>query len=820
MKGLVADIRHALRVYARTPVASGLAVVVLAVAMAFVGSFLSLYIDIVFQPHPGFEDSGGLVTIGQNNGRNISSMPYVLLERIDDEVASVATISGFMTTNQQVGPDREQRVVEFVSDRFFGGLRPRLELGRGFESADHDPDAEPVAVISYRYWQEQYGGAPDTVGRLLEIRGRPQFNINPPGQDPAPAEEVTTEFRIVGVMGRDLPSLQAGDTAAWIAYEIGVPLYFGPWDNVRNFNMLRALGRLADGASPAAVAAEIDERYQEADDLNIAPDQPFDAMSGFVLDINAQRNATRQLTLFLAGSVLVALVAAANVSLFLLSRAPGRRRELGIRMAVGAPLRRLARQLSTEASLLVLLATALGLLAGFWLQSYLQGMPFLQGARWQSASLFDWRVIAVIFTFLLLLTLLVSLAPVLGLKRLGIASSSRQVATRANLTQRAACTAQIAIAGTVASAAVAFGWYLGLLITDDHGFETRDIHAVTLSQGPAANNPGNANDFAGALVRRERRREIIEAIPGVEAVAFSTAAPGVNTGILTARIPRPVPPGDTIQFTGMGADRQFFEILGLDILHGRLYEGDEGDVMIVNEAAAQLIWGRTDVVGESLPISISDADSSEMIGVVANISHEHPDTEVPPRIYIPILPFFGGAEAILIRSPMSSADLRTELQSLIDAGELEMTIRDVQSLGDRVSILIAADRARSLLTISSAALVLVLAGFGFYGTQRYLVAAGRREYAIRASIGAGPRALGRLVMSRGLVLSLPGVVLGGLLAFIVSAWLRDDFVSREISPGVVTMAVVAALAGLLLAASLGPARQARRTEPAPLLREE
>ena len=120
----------------------------------------------------------------------------------------------------------------------------------------------------------------------------------------------------------------------------------------------------------------------------------------------------------------------------------------------------------------------------------------------------------------------------------------------------------------------------------------------------------------------------------------------------------------------------------------------------------------------------------------------------------------------------------------------------------------------------TASLVVLLAALGFYGTQRYLVAAGRREYAIRASLGAGPRALGRLVVWRGLLLGLPGLVAGALLAFIIVAWLRDDYVSREISAVGVTVWVVIGLIGLLLAASLGPARAARHTRPAPLLRED
>jgi hypothetical protein len=109
---------------------------------------------------------------------------------------------------------------------------------------------------------------------------------------------------------------------------------------------------------------------------------------------------------------------------------------------------------------------------------------------------------------------------------------------------------------------------------------------------------------------------------------------------------------------------------------------------------------------------------------------------------------------------------------------------------------------------------------GFYGTQRYLVVAGRREYAIRASLAAGPDALGRLVLKRGFFLGMPGLIVGGLLSFVFVAWLRDGLVSRDVSPGIVTIGVVAGLALLLVAASLAPARTARRTQPASLLRED
>jgi ABC-type antimicrobial peptide transport system permease subunit len=815
MNGLATDLRHALRVYARASIASGLGILVLAIAIAVVSSFLTLYIDLAYTPDRAFVDSKELVSIGQNDGRTLDAMSLALIERINEEVGSLSGTVGFLNTDLDLGPTHEQRRVEFVSAGLFGDLHARLRLGRGFDDRDHRSDAEPVAVLSFRYWQARFGGSSDVIGRVLEITGRPALNLAPPGaQSTAATGDRTTEFRIIGVMSRELSSLQEQEAvAAWIPVELGVPLYFAPLDALRNFNMLRALSRRSPGATPEAIATELNQRYENADELGINPDEPFDAMSGLVFDINTQRNAQRQLQLFLAGSMLLVFVAAANVSLFMLSRAPERRRELAIRMSVGASLKRLGRQVATEAGLLVLSAASLGLLIAFWLESYLKSQPFLDGARWQSVTLFDWRVIGIILAFLLILALLVSLAPLLSLRRVGIASSSRQIGTRTNVTQRIACTTQIAIAGAVGAAAVAFGWYFGVLLTADHGYEVRDIHAVTFAQDQAN------EDVDALLLERERRREVIAAIPGFDAVAFGSALPGINARTLTPRVRRPVPPGDPVQFDAVSADRQYFEMLDIGLIGGRIYDEDEADVMLVNEAAARLIWGRLDVSGETLRVPFSNSErGSRIVGVVANVSHGHPEAEVPPRVYVPILRAPG--EVILVRSGLSSADVRSRLQSAVNRGQLRIEIQGVQRLVCRLGELIAADRARGALSIVSSTIVLILAGFGFYGTLHYLVSANRREYAIRTSLGAGPKAIGRLVIGHGLSLGLPGVILGGLFAFIVATWLRGDYVPGTITPVFVTAIVLSGLVILLIAASMGPARQSKRMHAAPILRED
>src|SRR5690606_17520127 len=270
---------------------------------------------------------------------------------------------------------------------------------------------------------------------------------------PSTAEREPTDFRIVGVMGPSytgaLGAAQA-EAAFWLPVEPGLLLLTGTKEaaeTMRTRFSLRGIGERKRGAGAAAVAKELNARYLEdlsAGTFATGAATRFDVLDGLVANAALQRNTQRQLQLFLGGSILLALVAAANVSLFLLARAPGRRRELAIRMAVGAPLTRLSRQLASEAALLVVVGAALGLVASVWLAEFLRGLTFLRQAQWRDVTLLDWRVLAIVGAFLALLTLLVSLAPMLGLKRLGIAASSRQISARATVAQRVAGMAQIA----------------------------------------------------------------------------------------------------------------------------------------------------------------------------------------------------------------------------------------------------------------------------------------------------------------------------------------------------------------------------------------
>ncbi len=829
MKGLFEDVRHALRLYRRTPGASVMVIVVVAIGMAFVAAFLSLYSDLVLRPEAGFEPGARIVSVGWNDGRRAGGLPLELIERIATESSTLAHVAGVAAGQVfAVGASREYGIGELVTSDFFPGIRPKLALGRGFTAEEHDAQGEPVVVISWRYWQEHYDGSPAVLGKTLQI----ERMITPFAPRRAiDEEEPPKDFRIVGVMARDFagiaPPAARITSAFWMPVERGLSIQPAQArEQMKRSMTLRCIARRAQGVGNEAVLRELQGRFADEEFINKRPGARYEVIGRIVQDVFIQRATERQLRLFLGASVLLALVAASNVSLFLLARAPGRRRELGIRMAVGAPPGRLGRQLATEAAVLVLAAVPVGLMLSTWLAGFLRVLPFLRQAQWRDVTVLDWRVLSLVGVVLLAVTLLVSLAPILGLKKMGIAASSRQVAARATVAQRIAGTAQVAIAAVLGGAAMAFTWYLASMLLAYPGYRTKNLYAAPYAMLVRAHMENGRMLTEQGVVDNARKRDAFAAVPGLTAVSLAGAAPGVQspgggTGVST--VPDPQHPELPVRVRTTAIDGRYVGMLGLKVLHGRnLTDNDIGGAL-VNQTFARRFFGRDDVAGEPMPAqsrsagAYTSAEATQIVGVLQDFSFEHPLATIDPMVFATAGSAMGGV--VLVQSTLPLRAFQDEFREVARKLELNMTGNLVPLDRARRDFL-APDRARGFLTIGAAALVALLAAFGFYGIQRYLVAAGRREYAIRASLGAGPRALGRLVFTRGMLLGMPGLVLGAPLAFILVAWLRDDYVSRAISPLAVTLAVVLGLVLLLLVASLGPARLARRTQPAPLLRED
>jgi hypothetical protein len=349
----------------------------------------------------------------------------------------------------------------------------------------------------------------------------------------------------------------------------------------------------------------------------------------------------------------------------------------------------------------------------------------------------------------------------------------------------------------------------------DPGYQTVDRYVI---DGVARMPAGDRNL---RFVEYFRRREAIEAIPGVSALAYGSPVPGWNLERYdTVAVPNPGNDSSPLDVHVGVINERFVNLLDIKLLHGRVPGDSETDIVVVNRTLAHEFWGRDDVVGESVSGNYRwGVAGAEVIGVVENLSFEHPKAAVPPYIFStlgsPAVPI-----AAVVETQLSASDLLQEVKRVTTNSAVDFDVTDVHSLGSLRKELLGEDRARGLLTIAAATVALVMVAVGFYGTQQFLVAAGRREYAIRASLGAGPKSLGRLVVRRGLALGIPGFVLGVPLVFIVVSWLRDEFLSREISSFSVALITVVGLMPILLIASLGPARAAKATQPATLLRQE
>ena len=820
MNGTLADLRHAARHYAETPASSTLALVILAVAMSCIASMLTLWTDLSLKPHPGFERSRELVTLDQTDGTRHLYFSLDFVEAIQQSSTSLQSIAGVRIWAMPAVLDGrpEQSQVELVT-RGFSELWPCMAIGRRFDDADHATGAAATAILSYRFWQERFGGRQEVIGETIRVLPPAIFDPGAPGAQPSDAG---ADYRIVGVLAPRMTGVLDTETDLLIPLESAMAVWPGRPETIRRSQMLTVIGRPAPGASHAAVRAELDADRADLSELLIESSGRMEVRSGVIRNVGAHLEAERQILLFLGGSVLLVLVAACNISLFLLSRAPSRKRELAIRVAVGATWKRLALQLASEAGLLVGIATALGVLVSLWLAVVLRDSPILRSANWRDVSVLDWRVLALVGIATLVVSLLVSVAPILALKRVSIEQDTRVVSARAGAGQRVAGTIQLAAIGPLAGAALGFAWHLANLVVADHGFDATNIHVATVRAREGLRMGGDEDseslmqrlrdDRERTLVERERRRAIIGSLPGIEAVAFGTGVPGRTVRLDLYIVPAPDSPEDNVSFGVASAGVMFPDILGMEILRGRGLETDSSDELLVNETLANQVWGTTDVIGEPL---VGDA---EVVGVVRDIAYDGPSSRVRPMAYRRAVTA-SRFDSILLRSSLSSAAVARLLRSEIDAGVLGIELESVEPLAQIWQRTFTADYARTTITVAAAVIVILIAAFGIYSTQSYLVARGNREYAIRSALGAGPRALGRLVALRTLTIGLPGIVFGSLLCFIAVAWLSADYLSGVVSPIIATAAVTLIGICVVAIASIRPMQRARRTVAGQFLRQ-
>ena len=822
------DLRHTLRGLRGSLTFTIVTIVVLAIGLGANTAMFSLVRGVLMKPLP-FDEPEELVWL-------IESVPAMNMPMFPFNAPDVQDLDSFSTTLGEVGSFQSREVelssggepMTAVTTRVTANLFPLLglepALGRVFQP-EEDVPRSGVVIISYRLWQERFGGATDVLDQRIELDRVPHT--------------------VVGVMRQSdqfpLRSMPLHGTPA----DLYVPMGFTQIE-LSNRGMMHNLGviaRLADGqgfeaaeAEMATLGARILESYPGAAQ---SPDLELHVLMSRLRDV-VVGDFERPLLLLLGAMGLVLLVVCANVANLTLSRSMARSGEMAVRAALGATRKRLAQIYLLESVILALAGGVLGLVfaAGVLRLSQLtlsENLPLVE-----RISIDPW-VVFFVAGLSFVVAFLFGWVPLYGgvAKAEGVAGASpRRTGGRAQqqlLKGVAVVTMALAVVLLVGAGLLLRSF--GRLLALDPGFAGERVLSMTLSlPNQAYPDPQRVLGFVDQL------EDDLAALPGVEAVTIASALP------LEARERRAVvaenalDPNARHSVVVTWASPDFVEALGIELRSGRSFtDSDRADapaVVIASEQLARQHWGRADVIGERMSWRLSETGEpifAEVVGVVGAVNDGPLGSEPSPHLYVPLAQF-DQRELVMATqtdSPwgrvfrvalLSATDDPTTLikpaLARIAAADPSLAVSDVESLQRTLDGGVLAQRFSAWLVTVFAATALLLAAIGLYGVLAYATDRRRREIGVRLALGADGSSVVRLVMLQGLVLAGVGLSFGLLAALGLSRFMRSVLYETSTSDAATLALVAVVLLFSALLASWLPAWRAGRVDPVSTLRPE
>jgi putative ABC transport system permease protein len=808
------DIRYAFRTIARAPGFAAAAIVALALGIGANTAIFSLVRAVFLRDLP-FRDADRLAfvwTIGPNQPRTpLTPGRFLDFRKGARSFASLAGISQLSYTLTGSGlPERLS--ADSVSANFFETLGSTAAIGRTFTPADA---GSRVAVLSHALWMRRFGGDRALVGRALTLNDVPYtvLGVMPP----------TFVWPVVNAQASNGPPPEM-----WLcAVDHDVPamhIETADLSTNRRFGYLRAVGRLAPGATReqaeaelATIAEQIGRRYPESDGGRTASVVPL--RTQFLGDV-------RRPIAILAGAVAFVLaIACANVASLLLGRATTRRRELAVRVALGAGRGRLFRQLVTEAVVLSIAAAAVGTLLAWWSTSALVALSPMRVLRLEET-----RIDGAVLAFTVLLSIVTGIAfgviPAFQASRSTSSDALKQGAARlggpaGGRVREGLAVVQVAIALVLlVGAGLLLKSFLRLQHTDT-GIDTRNLLTFDIAlTGERAEYQRLQTAFYDDMLRRLR------ALPGVTAAGAAVTLPigGDDFGapVFIEGRPAPAPghePGAGFQIVSAG----YFETMGMRVIAGRDFAGsdtrDRPLVVVVNRTFARTHWPGEDAIGRRISTD-SAGPWMTVVGVVSDIRHLGPATPPRPEFYQPYTQNSLSFMAVVVRTAVDPLSIVGAVRHEILAIDPALPIAGVNTMDAHLHQAVSEPRFMSAVVTAFAGVALALSLLGIYATLAFAVAQRTREIGIRVALGARPSEVMALVLRRGLIVAAAGVSIGLVvsLAFTrVLARLLFDVQPTDASTYVLVTGVFAAVA---LGASAVPAFRAARVDPIQTLRAD
>jgi predicted permease len=836
METLWQDVRYGLRMLAKSPGFTAAVVLTLALGIGANTAIFGL-VNVVLLKELPVKDPEQLARVRVYHKESIRDLSYPIFRDLSrlQQVLSGMTASGEFTP-KRVSLGGSSQLQEFgriqgnlVSANYFSMLGVTPVMGRMFTPEDsHTAGEGAVTVISFGFWERQFGRDPSVLGRTITLNRTP--------------------FTIIGVAPRGFFGDQVGMIPDfWVPILMQPRLEGGDQLERHTSTWFRTIARLKLGISKSQADAELTVLFQQlmAEEIAsgsgslISQDKPQDfrvelqvGSSGLN---NLQSEFKRPLQLLMGIVGLVLLIACCNVANLLLARATARQKEIVVRLALGAGRVRLIRQLLTESVLLAVMGGTLGLLVAWWSNGLLLTLVPL------SVDLHpDLRILAFTLAVSLLSVILFGFAPALQATSANI-SPALQASSRHHSSgrpkqrfSRALVISQVALSLCLLIGAGLLVRSLQKLRGQDIGLERDNVLMLDVFADETAIKRTLFPDLQGQLLER------LKAVPGVRSVSFS-AYRLFSGSFSTAPVRVPgsnINPEKDDKVRENWVSSEYFRTLGMRLLLGRTFTDQdariEPKVAVINERMARHYFGQESPIGKTVYFPKVDArgryipfrsqlDRSlglEVVGVVQDAKYDDLREATPSMAYLPISPVEGLPSSIEVRTVGQASGVALQVRQILNQVNPNIILRSIETLEGQIDETLLQERLFTKVLGFFGLLALGLACVGLYGIMSYAVVCRTNEIGVRLALGSEPSDVLRMVLRETMLLVLVGIAIGVPVALAATRLLSSLLFGltpgdpATILLGMLVMATVALFAGYL------PARKASRVDPMVALRYE
>jgi len=807
------DLRFALRSLRRRPGFSFVVVGVVALGVGANVAIFTLVNRLFLQPPPLVEAPGDLVRVFRASpagyGSALSFADYRDYRDDGRAVVDLVASSDAGAVTGAAGDARSQFDITAVSDNYFDVLGVSPAAGRTFRREENEtPGTHPVAMISWRVWQDYYGGASDAVGRTMVLNG--------------------TAFTIIGVVPRGFRGVSAGDQRAdvYIPLMMYGSLFPRPDEAWRlrlpdvQSNWLQVIGRLQPGTTVAqaqSTLATVASRIYPSDGEERGETAYVTSRyRWYPSTFDSLANLSR--VMMLAVAVLLA-IAAVNVIVLFLARASARRRDIGILSALGAARPRIVRQFLLESSALGL---AGGILGFFAAAGVARVAATLLPVRMDPPPAPDWRVFLFAVALALVTAAVVGIVPGLRAARedvVGLIQGRDRRAGGGRL-RDGLVVVQVALSLVLVAGAALFARSLSAARDVDLGFDPRNTLVVSVDLSTREYDRDRGRAFLATALDR------IAATPGVQSVSSVTTVPFRGQWSTTIR---PWPGSSFTDTAGVelalnSVAPEYFETMGMPIVSGRAIDASDREggpnVVVINQTFAKLAFGTTDVVGRTIPLRGPDGPDFVVAGVAHDATYFDFGEDPWPVAYLSAMQYFRLRFAFIVKTAGDPTRLTRPVTDVVRDLDPELPIGRVETLQGVYEEQLAGYRASANVVGLSGLVALLLASVGLYGVMAFRVAERTRDIGICLALGATRRRVATGVVGRGLRLTTAGILLGLAGALLLGRFVQGVVYGVQASDALSLTVAPLVLVAVAVVAVLVPARRAMRVDPMQAIRAE